>query len=415
MLNQYSIFQKYLTALHYSANFTNISLAIEVDGKFDIKLVNNFCKLLILYLPEVKASYTHTQVLPLNVSDEEFIQSRITQVSNQDDNWILLKNHNQRLDLEHGETFKIILNTKTNKSCFIFIISHVLIDGISSFILCILLNLMFQKKLLKLFMFKRLLNKANKNRTKFLHLKQYQFNGFNQAQSAQFQPKFPFSQHKAISILFEFEKPLDSHKYSGNAVTNAALQVLGQICPQEKVVMVRRLLNLREKLPFVNKLALGNFYIPQPIEYNLSDFDSYEKGKKVIDATFNSDNIDATIESIFKSEIDIDKYCFDKFLSKNISLTISSLKFDKANLINGFDFIGGATIVGTNPYNHSLTLQIIPIKDTLKFIYLCDHYISNSTFTINFLMRLFKKLELDYKQNELERKVLDQYKLIDSI
>ncbi|MCX8480307.1 MAG: hypothetical protein ORN58_00145, partial [Sediminibacterium sp.] len=72
-------------------------MAIEVDGKFDIKLVNNFCKLLILYLPEVKASYTHTQVLPLNVSDEEFIQSRITQVSNQDDNWILLKNHNQRL------------------------------------------------------------------------------------------------------------------------------------------------------------------------------------------------------------------------------------------------------------------------------------------------------------------------------
>jgi len=369
MLKQYSIFQKNMQAVHYCTNLANVSLVIDINGALEHKVVNQFCKLLLRYLPEVKACYMQNEILPLNVSNEEFLQNKIIQVSNQDDRLLLLKNHNTRLDIEHGETFKIIINTKEQKTSFILIISHMIVDGISAFILCILLNFIFQKKYIKLFMFKLLLNKANKNKAKFLNFPKYQFNGFNPVNTVQSEQKFSFSQHKAITILFEFPKPSDTYKYGGKAVTMAALKVLGQICPEEKMVTVKRSVNLRQKLPFIDKLALGNFYILQRIEYNLSDFSSIDTAKKVVDATFNLNNIDAIIEEIIKTDNNIDKYCFNKFLNKNISLIISSLRFDASDAIRDIDMKGGATVINANPYNHCLMLQVLPVNNTLKIIY----------------------------------------------
>jgi hypothetical protein len=415
MINQYLIFQKNMRAAHYCSNVATISFAVEVDGKFEPKVVNSFCKLLLRYLPELKANYLLNQILPLTISDEEFLQNKISQVSNQDDTFLLLKSHNTRLDIEHGETFRIIINSKENKSSFILNISYVVVDGISTFILSVLLNFIFHKRYIKLFMFKLLLNKANKNKAKFLNLSKYQFSGFNSFDNQQYQQKFPVSQHKAMTIFFEFPKPSDAHIYSGKNVTIMALQGLKQICLEEKVVLVRRLISLREKLPFMDKLALGNFYIPQKIEYNLSDFSSIDTAKKVVDATFNLDNMDAIIEELPKSENNLDKYCFDTFLNKNISLTISALKFDVPDAINGFDLIGGATIVGVNPYNHWLMLQIVPINHTLKIIYLCNPNVSNSAFSINFLTGLFDALGLDYQPSVIKNKILDNYKLIEQI
>ena len=377
-----SILEQLGLCRQYNTGKNNNSLYVELNFSVTKTSLVNAVKRIMAHHPFLAVRYDVAENKKYRIKiTAAFINTRIQEFHNEDNQALLEDSQNKSLNLAKGLCWRILLNQCQEKSNIIFTISHVAGDGVSlSIVGNLLLDLLSKRYhlyFLKTIVIK-ILDCCNffqsnhlASKTKFLI-----FGNPDDVNTSNAIVKIHHSIFPLTDTQYKKIKTMRLNLF----ITSVALLAAHHAYPEEQVIKLGNNISLRSRIPGVHRYKLGEYHIITTNFYNKKELLSLSEIEKAIQSRAKS--IPTAIKkALFElrqtlsEPIDIVDYFSQHFQVKNLHVGIST--FGCIKLPQNINKMIGITSANCGPKPRiTFIASIINKKDLAISIQYNDRYTS---------------------------------------